>query len=97
MHVISHKKMKEFYERCPEAEKAIQQWYATVCECNWKNYADIKSFYNQTDAIGGQRYVFDVGGNKYRIVTVIQFTIHRIYIRFAGTHDEYDKIDCKTI
>ena len=97
MHVISHKRLKEFYEKHPEAETTIQQWYATVCECEWKNYADIKSFYNQTDAIGGQRYVFNIGGNKYRIVTVVQFTIRRVFIRFVGTHKEYDNIDCKTI
>ncbi len=97
MHVISHRKLKEFYEKHPEAETVMQQWYATVCDCEWKNFSDVKTYFNHTDAIGGQRFIFDVGGNKFRIVTVIQFTIQRVFIRFVGTHKEYDKIDCHTI
>ena len=60
-------------------------------------FADIKNTFNSADYIGNQRYVFNIKGNNYRIVVVIKFTIKFVYIRFVGTHSEYDRIDCLTI
>ena len=97
MHIISHKKLRDFYELHPDAKISIEQWYFITENAEWKCFADIKNDFNSVDGIGNQRYVFNIKGNNYRIIVVIQFVIGRIYIRFVGTHAEYDKIDCKTI
>lgn len=97
MHIISHRKLREFYERYPDAKMPLENWYDKAETAVWTCFADIKKDFNSVDAIGNQRYVFNIRGNNYRLVVVIQFTISRVYIRFVGTHSEYDKIDCKTI
>ncbi len=70
---------------------------STVENTQWKNFAELKAVYPKTDYIGNDRYVFNIKGNKYRIVTMILFQVRTVYIRFVGTHKEYDKIDCSTI
>lgn len=97
MHVISHKKLKEFYDIHPRVKTALEQWYDIVESANWTCFADIKKDFNNVDGIGNQRYVFNIKGNHYRIVAVVQFVIQRVYIRFVGTHSEYDTIDCTTV
>ena len=99
MHVISHKKLRDFYELPgrEDAKVALQRWYDTVQRAEWHNFADIKEDFPSTDFVGNQHYVFNIRGNRYRLVVVIKFTISRVFIRFVGTHIEYDKIDCSTI
>jgi mRNA interferase HigB len=70
---------------------------STVENTQWKNFAELKAIYPKTDYIGNDRYVFNIKDNKYRIVTMILFQVRTVYIRFVGTHKEYDKIDCSTI
>jgi mRNA interferase HigB len=62
-----------------------------------REFADIKKTFNSVDSVGNQHYVFNIRGNNYRLVVVIQFTPQFVYVRFIGTHAEYDKIDCSTI
>jgi len=64
---------------------------------NGKDFQDMKKTFNSADYVGNQRYVFDIKGNDYRLVGKILFAQQIIYIRFIGTHEEYDKIDCSTI
>ena len=89
--------MKQFAKEHPDALVPLQVWSSVVKSSRWSCFADIKKDFNTVDAIGKQRYVFDIKGNTYRIVAVIKFTIGFVYIRFVGTHQEYDKIDCLTI
>ena len=99
MHVISHRKLKEFYETPgrEDSKVALERWYNAALSADWHNFSEIKDDFPTTDYVGNQHYVFDIRGNKYRLVVVIKFTIGRIFIRFVGTHAEYDKIDCSTI
>ena len=97
MHVISHKRLRTFYELHPEAKTQLEHWYDVAENAEWKNFGDIKRDFNRVDSIGNQRYVFNIKGNDFRLVVVIKFTLSRIFIRFVGTHKEYDKIDCTTI
>lgn len=97
MNVVSHKKLVDCYSIYPDAEIALQQWYKTANSAKWKCFADIKKDFNSVDSIGNQRYIFNIKGNNYRLVVVIQFVHQYIYIRFVGTHTQYDKIDCNTI
>ncbi len=99
MVVIAHRALREFYETRgrEDSKEALECWYAIVKRAQWKNLAELKSVYPRTDYVGNDRYVFNIKGNKYRIVALILFQIRTVYIRFVGTHEEYDKIDCSTI
>ena len=99
MRIVSHRKLREFYETKgrEDARVALERWYDVAEKAAWRNLSEIKVDFPATDYVGNQHYVFNVGGNKYRLVVVVKFTIGYIYIRFVGTHAEYDKIDCSTI
>ena len=91
--------LKEFYES-PGGEDArvpLERWYEVVENAEWHTFAEMKADFNSVDSVGNQRYVFNIRGNKYRLVVVVKFTIGHIFIRFVGTHSEYDKIDVSTI
>lgn len=99
MHIISHRRIREFYESAGYADSriALERWYDIAQRAQWHNISEIREDFPTTDYVDNQHYVFDIKGNKYRLVVVIKFTIGRIFIRFVGTHSEYDKIDCSTI
>ena len=99
MRIVSHRKLKEFYETNgrENSRVALERWYAIAEKAKWKNISDIKIDFPATDYVGNQHYAFNIKGNNYRLVVVIKFTIGYIYIRFIGTHKEYDNIDCSTI
>lgn len=99
MRVISHKKLKDFFETPgrEDSRVALERWYDVAQKAEWHTLSDIREDFPATDYVGNQHYVFNIRGNNYRLVVVIKFTIGRAYIRFVGTHSEYDKIDCSTI
>ena len=99
MRIISHRKLKEFYETPgrEDSKVALERWYQIAEEAEWRNFSDIRTDFPDADYVGNQHYVFNIRGNKYRLVVVIKFTIGRLFVRFVGTHSEYDKIDCSTI
>jgi len=76
---------------------ALQRWVEFVEEIEWKSHVELKSDFPTAVYVGNNRYVFDIRGNKYRIVTVAVFISGILQIRFIGTHAEYNKIDCKII
>lgn len=97
MRIFTEQVLKEYIAVRLEVKTALQEWVMIVKQSQWTCFADIKATFNSVDSIGNQRYVFNIKGNKYRLVVVIKFTIKFVYIRFIGTHTEYDKIDCSTI
>ncbi|WP_289873517.1 type II toxin-antitoxin system HigB family toxin [uncultured Duncaniella sp.] len=99
MHIISHRKLKEFYESPGKEDSriALERWYNIALNAQWHNFSEIREDFPTADYVGNQHYVFNIRGNKYRLVVVVKFTIGRIFIRFVGTHAEYDRIDCSTI
>lgn len=92
MHIISFRKLKEFFEKEPKAKTALQDWFKRTKKAEWTNFNEVKKTFNSVDAIGNSRYVFNIKGNNYRLIVKIMFTIKRVYIRWIGTHKEYDKI-----
>jgi mRNA interferase HigB len=80
-----------------DSRVALQRWYKFAEKAQWKNLQDVKSDFPSVSHVGNQRYVFNIKGNNYRLVVVIKFTIGYIFIRFVGTHEEYNQIDCSTI
>ena len=99
MRIVSHRKLKEFYET-PEredAQAALERWYELTEAAQWSTFADVKMDFGSVDAVGNQLFVFNIRGNRYRLVVVIKFVMGYVFIRFVGTHEEYDKIDASTI
>ena len=98
MNVISFRALRDFYERHPPARKAMIAWHKDVCAARWRNWSDVKADYASADAVGDDRVVFDIGGNKYRIVARVAYAPYfRVMIKFVGTHAEYDRIDARSV
>lgn len=97
MRIFTEQTLKAYSEKHPEVKTALQEWAMIVKQSKWTCFADIKQTFNSVDSVGNQRYVFNIKGNNFRLVVLIKFTIQFVYVRFIGTHAEYDKIDCSTI
>ena len=99
MRIVSHRKLKEFYETSGhnDSQTALERWYEIAGKAEWKNLSDIKVDFPATDYVGNQHYVFNIKGNDYRLVVVVKFTVGYVFIRFIGTHSEYNKTDCSTL
>lgn len=97
MVILIKKTLTVFAERHPIVAQALNNWYEIAKSANWNKLADIKKSFNSVDYIGNDRYVFNIKGNSFRLVTMIFFDKRTIFIRFIGTHAEYDKIDCTMI
>lgn len=90
--------IRNFIALHADADVALRDWYKRTTKADWNNLADIKRTFNSVDYVGNDRYVFNIKGNNYRIVTVVIFIHKRVYMRFVGTHEEYDRIkDIKNI
>jgi len=96
MRIFTEQRLSEYILQHPETKTALQEWKYVVRHSQWRNFVDIKLTFNSVDAVGNQRYVFNIMGNNHRIVVVIKFTIYFVYIRFIGSHEEYDHMN-KTI
>ncbi|MCC8199413.1 MAG: type II toxin-antitoxin system HigB family toxin [Tannerellaceae bacterium] len=97
MRVIAHRAIVNFYNEHADAKTALEDWYIKTTEADWSTFPDVKKTFNSVDYVGDQHYVFNIKGNHYRLVAVIKFTIKMVYIRFIGTHAEYDNINSKKI
>ncbi len=81
----------------PDAERPLQAWYAKVKRADWKTSSDIKAAYQNASFVANNRVIFNIKGNSYRLVVAIKYQYRIVYIRFIGTHQEYDRIDITTI
>jgi len=97
MRIVTHKAIVQFYKNHNDATTALETWYKKTIDANWTCFADLKKSFNAVDSVGNKRYVFNIKGNDYRLVAIILFNIKMVYIRFIGTHKEYDKTDCTKI
>ena len=99
MRIVSHKALPAFYqaEGNEDSRVALERWYEIAEGADWRSFADIRADFGSVDYVGNQHYVFNIKGNKYRLVVVIKFVIGYIFIRFIGTHSEYEKIDVSKI
>jgi mRNA interferase HigB len=97
MVILIKRTLQEYAAMHSDITEPLNNWYVIAKKAQWKNFTEIKEAFNSVDTVGNDRFVFNIKGNKYRLVVLIHFDIRTIYIRFIGTHAEYDKIDCKTI
>jgi mRNA interferase HigB len=99
MRVISRKVLKDFYENpsYKDSKESIESWYYEARNANWKNPVDIKKHYGNASLVGNDRVVFNICGNKYRLIVKLNYSIGIIFIRFIGTHKEYDNINANEV
>ena len=97
MRVIAKKILREFWTKHSDCEQQLKAWYQETSNAEWKNTNEIKLEYPTASIIGDSRIVFNIKGNSYRLIVKINFDYQMIWIRFIGTHAEYDKINAKTI
>jgi len=97
MRIIALRTLRAFWEQHPDVRQALQAWYHDAKHATWATPADIKNVYRNASAVGNNRVVFNIKGNQYRLVVAIQYQHGIVYIRFIGSHREYDKIDVATI
>jgi len=97
MRVFSKKILREFWVKHNDSEEQLRTWYKEALKAKWKNPSDIKANYVKTSILKGGRVVFNICGNKYRLIVEINYERQWNFIRFIGTHSEYDKIDAEKI
>jgi mRNA interferase HigB len=97
MRVIAKSTLKAFWEKHADAEIPLKTWYKIVEKADWKDNQDVKKLFGDVSVIGNNRLVFNIKGNRYRIVVYVVFKFRKIFIRFIGTHQQYDRIDVKII
>ena len=97
MRVISRRALREFWVNHPDSRQALQAWYSDVRQANWTTPNEIKARYRTASFVSSNRVVFDIKGNHYRVIVAINYNFGIVYIRFVGTHAEYDNVDAATI
>ncbi len=97
MRIMSRSTLRDFWEFHPDTEEALKAWYYEASHANWQSPADIKKAHRNASIIANNRVVFNIKGNSYRLIVAIRYDISIIFIRFVGTHAEYDKVDAETI
>jgi len=96
MRIIAKKTLREFWELYPDAEESLLAWYREVKKEDWSKPSQVKDKY-RTASFVGDRVVFNIKGNDYRLVVKINYPYGVVYVRFVGTHEEYDEIDVKEV
>lgn len=97
MRVIANRALSQFWIHHRDAEDALRAWYAEATDAQWRTPQGILDRYRSADILPGNRVVFNIKGNQYRLVVKIHYNTGIVYIRFVGTHAEYDRIDAETI
>lgn len=95
--IVAKRTLKEFWEKYPDSEQYLRTWYGTARRANWQSSNDIKSTYASASILKDGRVVFNVKGNSYRLIVRFNFEKQWAFIRFIGTHNEYDKVNANTI
>ena len=93
MRIIKKKALVDFYEKHADAKIPLEEWYSKTKKAEWGSFSDVKKSFNNVDSVGNDNYVFNIKGNTYRIIVRTLFKIKTVYIRFIGTHQQYDGLD----
>ena len=97
MRINAKKTLRAFWQRYPEAEEPLLAWYRETEKADWEGPAQVKERYKSASFVGGNRVIFNIKGNDYRLVVKINYPYRVVYIRFVGTHADYDKIDVEEV
>jgi mRNA interferase HigB len=91
------KTLREFWETHPNARQSLQAWHEDVRHASWQSPADIKAVYRNASIIANNRVIFNIKGNDYRLIVAVNYRFGIAYIRFVGTHGDYDRVDATTV
>ena len=97
MRVIAKRTLRIFWEKQRRAEQPLRSWHAIVAKADWSSPSDVKSAYRRASILGDDRVVFDIGGNRYRLVVRFDYEHQIAFVRFVGTHAEYNRIDATRV
>lgn len=97
MKIISVKILKDFWQVYPDSEQHLKAWVDEVKHTTWRQPADIKSKYRNASVLKNRRIVFNIKGNHYRLIVAIAYRFGAVYIKFIGTHAQYDTVDAETV
>lgn len=95
--IVAKKTLKDFWETHPDSEQYLKTWYETARNSNWKSPQDIKRTYSHASILADNRVVFNIKGNSYRLIVKFNYQKQWAFIKFIGTHSEYDKIEAEKI
>ncbi len=97
MRIVSKKKILDYYTKHMASQTALELWYKNVSKSNWDHFNDLKKNYSSADYVGNYRVVFNIKGNDFRLIAIVIYISQKVYIRWIGTHAEYDKVDAKYV
>ncbi len=97
MRIIARRSLREFRQRHLDSEQALKAWFAEVETAAWKTSAAVKAKCASASILGGERIIFNICGNKYRLIVGINYIVGVVFIKFIGTHRAYDRIDAETV
>ena len=92
MRIVAKKTIVAFYTWHADAKVALEDWYEKVESAEWENFAQLRMSFASADHVGNERIVFNIRGNEYRLVAIVLFKVKMVYVRFIGTHQDYDKL-----
>ena len=97
MRVVAVSTLRAFWERFPDAEQPLKAWYEEAKSAAWTQPAEIKAQYRNASVLKNHRVVFNIKGNDYRLIVAVAYRLQIVYVKFVGTHKEYDAVDAETI
>ncbi len=97
MKIISVKTLKDYWEKFPQAEQPLKAWHDEVIRADWKTPGDIKAQFRNASILKNRRVVFNIKGNDYRLIVAIAYLRGWVFVKFIGTHKEYDAVDAETV
>lgn len=97
MRVIAISTLRAFWLRHPDAEQPLKAWYEEAANAQWTQPADIKAHYRTASVLKNRRVVFNIKGNDYRLIVAVAYRLQIVYVKFVGTHHEYDAVNAETV
>ena len=97
MRIIAKRTLRDYWESHPNAAEPLRSWYRTVKDEDWDSPAMVTARFPKASIVGGNRAVFKIRGNDYRLIVEINYRYRIVYVRFVGTHVEYDRIDAREV
>ena len=95
--VVAVSTLRRFWEKHPDSEQPLKSWYDEAKNAQWQRPQDVKNAYASASFVGKNRVVFNIKGNDYRLIVAVAWRFEAVYIKFIGTHAQYDKVDAATV
>ncbi|MDE0221635.1 MAG: type II toxin-antitoxin system HigB family toxin [Spirochaetaceae bacterium] len=97
MHIIAKRTLREYWQEEPRAEQPLKSWYAIASKADWSSPTDVKQAYRTASIVGNDRIVFNIAGNRYRLIVRFDYAGRLGFVRFVGTHAKYDAVDATNV